>query len=106
MLIYLTLFNIFQDSMYYFYATVLDVSNKEKPYYHSCKFCTKSLGQQISTDGEIECRHCKEKIICVPKYIVKINVVDENQYATITLFEEAASTFIGCPISEYMKSKV
>lgn len=33
-----------------------------------------------------------------------INVVHGDERAIITLFEDAAATFVGCPIGEYLSS--
>ncbi|GER32686.1 replication factor A protein [Striga asiatica] len=67
--------------------------------------CTKCSAFVFKTKDTTICNKCKEENVeTKPRYRVVLNVVHGSHNATITMFEEAATAFIGCTVLEYIKS--
>ncbi|XP_049410682.1 replication protein A 70 kDa DNA-binding subunit B-like [Solanum stenotomum] len=61
-----------QDSMYKFKATIVDILNKDEPWYLSCKTCRK----KVKVIAEVEaCTNCNIDNV---EYAVRINLTDAN----------------------------
>ena len=54
--------------MYSLKAIITRVRNKEKPYYNSCKICTKSVSKSGNENDETYCEKCKKTTKSVPRY--------------------------------------
>ncbi|KAA8519657.1 hypothetical protein F0562_013898 [Nyssa sinensis] len=67
---------IMENTLYYFQATIDDVENKDQPWY----------------DGSI------------PRYHIRLEFVDGNDKAIVILFDEPATSLIGCTILDYINS--
>ncbi|KAL0376669.1 UNVERIFIED_CONTAM: hypothetical protein Scaly_0784500 [Sesamum calycinum] len=91
-----------QDTYYSFNGTVERVENKSSIWYDSCKKCAVSVYK--NSEG-VSCRKCNEDDIqTTPRYRLLLNVVHEDDSALITIFEEAATIYVGCTVEEYLTS--
>ena len=59
--------------MYSLKAIITGVRNKERPYYNSCKICTKSVSKSGNENDEAYCEKCKKTTKSVPRYCKKKN---------------------------------
>ncbi|CAA0823119.1 Unknown protein [Striga hermonthica] len=91
-----------KEKYYSFKGYVDKVMNKSSLWYESCKNCATAV---VKTDNGMSCKKCNSKIEePTPRYRLVLNVVADTHNATITLFEEAAMVYIGCPINDYIRS--
>ncbi|KAG8370134.1 hypothetical protein BUALT_Bualt14G0085800 [Buddleja alternifolia] len=59
----------------------------------------------MTTESGIECRQCKkDNIEAIPRFRITLMVSANNEFSKITLFEEVATVYIGCSITNYIKS--
>ncbi|KAK4438469.1 hypothetical protein Salat_0181200 [Sesamum alatum] len=80
------------------------VENKSSPWYDSCKKCSKTV---IFTENGIECRQCTNKVIeASPRFRLTLMVSSTEEIAKVTVFEEAATVYVGCSVSDYIKSTI
>ncbi|KAL3500823.1 hypothetical protein ACH5RR_039916 [Cinchona calisaya] len=82
-----------------FQGTVDMIENKSKLWYDACQNCTRSI---IQTDEGVQCRSCSDVQIVQSR--LTLNVSQGNARATVTLFEDAATVYIGCSVSDYIQS--
>ncbi|KAA8517954.1 hypothetical protein F0562_015428 [Nyssa sinensis] len=93
---------IMENTLYYFQATIDDVENKDQPWYDGCRVCNKRLTE---TREGLECYKCDTKNAeSIPRYHIRLEVIDGNDKAIVILFEEPATSLIGCTISDYINS--
>ncbi|KAL7106172.1 hypothetical protein ACP275_07G094900 [Erythranthe tilingii] len=91
-----------EDEYYFFKATVNKVENKSYIWYDSCTKCNSAISKNGDT---MACRKCNiEALETTPRYRLLLNVTQENERALITIFEEAAMLYVGCPVNEYLMS--
>ncbi|KAI5683218.1 hypothetical protein M9H77_04446 [Catharanthus roseus] len=76
------------------------VENSSQPWYDAYKNCLRSVRK---TDGEVESRSCLETK-AIPRYLLKLNIIQREQSAKVTLFKDVASIVIGCSSIEYIDS--
>ncbi|KAL3531306.1 hypothetical protein ACH5RR_010628 [Cinchona calisaya] len=89
-----------EGALYYFIGTVDMIENKSKPWYDACQNCTRSV---IQTNDGVECRSCSDAQI-VQRYRLTLNIILGTATATVTLFEDAATVYIGCSVNDYIQS--
>uniref|UniRef100_A0A5B7BNA3 Putative replication protein A DNA-binding subunit D-like isoform X2 n=1 Tax=Davidia involucrata TaxID=16924 RepID=A0A5B7BNA3_DAVIN len=93
------IYKTMQNLLYYFKATI---ENKQPPWYDGCKVCNKKV--TVTEDGA-QYTWCKnENADSNPRYHIRLKVIDSYEKATVILFEEAATSLIGCTITEYIDS--
>ncbi|KAL7106062.1 hypothetical protein ACP275_07G087600 [Erythranthe tilingii] len=96
------IFLLSEDEYYFFKATVNKVENKSYIWYDSCTKCNSAISKNGDT---MACRKCNiEASETTPRYRLLLNVTQENERALITIFEEAAMLYVGCPDNEYLMS--
>ncbi|CAA0824271.1 Unknown protein [Striga hermonthica] len=87
---------------YYSFKGYVDKVSKSSLWYESCKSCATAV---VKTNNGMSCKKCNSKIEePTPRYRLVLNVVADTHNATITLFEEAAMVYVGCPINDYIRS--
>ncbi|KAA8535431.1 hypothetical protein F0562_030428 [Nyssa sinensis] len=93
---------IMENTLYYFQATIDDVEKKDQPWYDGCRVCNKRLTE---TREGLECYKCDTKNAeSIPRYHIRLEVIDGNDKAIVILFDEPATSLIGCIILDYINS--
>ncbi|KAA8529654.1 hypothetical protein F0562_034246 [Nyssa sinensis] len=93
---------IMENTLCYFQATIDDVENKDQPWYDGCRVCNKRL---TKTREGLECYKCDTKNAeSIPRYHIRLEVIDGNDKAIVILFDEPTISLIGCTISDYINS--
>ncbi|GER27003.1 uracil phosphoribosyltransferase [Striga asiatica] len=89
-----------KDMYYYFEGVVDRIENKLSLWYDAC---IKGSTSVFKTKDTTNCNKCKEENVETNPRVV-LNIVHGSFNATITMFEEDATAFIGCTVLEYIKS--
>ncbi|KAA8517070.1 hypothetical protein F0562_017363 [Nyssa sinensis] len=94
--------SIMENTLYYFQATIDDIENNDQPWYDGYKVCNKRLTE---TREGLECYRCDSKNAeSIPRYHIRLEVIDGNDKATVILFDEPATSLISCTVSDYINS--
>ncbi|KAG5586053.1 hypothetical protein H5410_046487, partial [Solanum commersonii] len=76
-----------QDCLYKFKATIVDILNKDEPWYSSCKKRSKKVKVIEHTES---CNNCNsENVEYEMRYCLRLEVCGGEQRAQVILFEEA-----------------
>ncbi|KAG5631970.1 hypothetical protein H5410_003687 [Solanum commersonii] len=93
-----------QDCLYKFKATIVDIQNKDEPWYSSCKKCSKKVKVIEHT---VSCTNCNSENV---EYEIEVRlnttydlVCGGEQRARVILFE-AAKYLLGCNLQDYIES--
>ncbi|CAA0806939.1 Unknown protein, partial [Striga hermonthica] len=90
------------NKYYCFKGFVDKVMNKPYIYYDSCKTCSASIQKNSDTPS---CRKRNEEDVeIIPRFRIVLQVVSENESAFVTLFEDAATVYVGCKVDQYIQS--
>ncbi|KAG5610555.1 hypothetical protein H5410_021836 [Solanum commersonii] len=90
-----------QDMYYKFNAMVSGIDNSTDPWYHGCKKCYMKV---TVIKSSATCTYCRaEDIDYEERYRLKIDVIAEDQFLRITLFD-AAKYYFGCDVKDYVLS--
>uniref|UniRef100_M1DXI7 Replication protein A1 n=1 Tax=Solanum tuberosum TaxID=4113 RepID=M1DXI7_SOLTU len=86
-----------QDSMYKFKATIVDILNKDEPWYLSCKTCRKKV--KVIKEAAA-CTNCNiDNVEYAMRYCLRLEVCGGEKRAQVVLFE-AANNLLGCKKEE------
>ncbi|KAH0698019.1 hypothetical protein KY289_015501 [Solanum tuberosum] len=90
-----------QDSMYKFKATIVDILNKDEPWYFSGKTCRKKVKV---IEEAAACTNCNiDNVEYAMRYCLRLEVCGGEKCTRVVLFE-AANNLLGCNVQEYIQS--
>ncbi|KAH0645225.1 hypothetical protein KY284_033109 [Solanum tuberosum] len=90
-----------QDSMYKLKATIIDILNKDEPWYLSCKTCRKKV--KVIKEAAA-CTNCNiDNVEYAMRYCLRLEVCGGEKRARVVLFE-AANNLLGCKVQEYIQT--
>ncbi|KAG5581518.1 hypothetical protein H5410_052145 [Solanum commersonii] len=90
-----------QDYMYKFKATIINILNKDEPWYLSCKTCHKKVKV---IEEAAACTNCNvDNVDYEMRYCLRLEVCGGKQRAQVILFE-ATKYLLGFNVQEYIQS--
>ncbi|KAG5610745.1 hypothetical protein H5410_022026, partial [Solanum commersonii] len=89
--------------LYKFKGKIVDILNKDEPWYLSSKKCSKTVKV---LEYIISCNNCNSDNVeyeMTLEYCLRLEVCDGEQRARVILFE-AAKYLVGCSMQDYIES--
>ncbi|XP_077212416.1 replication protein A 70 kDa DNA-binding subunit D-like isoform X1 [Tasmannia lanceolata] len=92
-----------QVQLYKVHAWIIEINNRQDPWYPACTVCKKKLEKFINAE---KCEHCfAKKFEVTDRYLLRIKIGDKTGTFWISVFDKQVEKILGCEAYELKKMK-